>query len=33
MNLQLGAALVWAWLLAFALWTGLRGSESEASVA
>jgi hypothetical protein len=25
MNLQLGAGLVWAWLLAFSLWAGLRG--------
>ena len=33
MNLQLGAALVWAWLLAFALWAGLRGPESPPSVA
>jgi hypothetical protein len=33
MNLQLGAALVWAWLLAFALWAGLRGPESHPSAA
>jgi xanthosine utilization system XapX-like protein len=32
MNLQLGAGLVWAWLLAFALWAGLR-SEPAADVA
>src|SRR5262249_13341308 len=25
MNLQLGAGLVWAWLMAFAVWGGLRG--------
>jgi len=33
MNLQLGAALVWVWLLAFALWTGLRGPGSHPSAA
>ena len=25
MNLQLGAGLVWAWILAFGLWGGIRG--------
>ncbi|HXJ33059.1 MAG TPA: hypothetical protein VMS22_03395 [Candidatus Eisenbacteria bacterium] len=25
MNLQLGAGLVWAWILAFAIWGGVRG--------
>jgi hypothetical protein len=25
MNLQLGAGLVWAWMLAFAAWGGVRG--------
>jgi xanthosine utilization system XapX-like protein len=33
MNLQLGAALVWVWLLAFALWAGLRAPESRPGVA
>jgi hypothetical protein len=28
MNLQLGAGLVWTWLLAFALWAGLRGEKA-----
>ena len=32
MNLQLGAALVSIWLLAFALWAGIRGVESETVV-
>jgi hypothetical protein len=25
MNLQLGAGLVWAWMMAFAVWGGVRG--------
>jgi hypothetical protein len=25
MNLQLGAGLVWAWMLSFAVWGGIRG--------
>ncbi len=29
MNLQLGAGLVWAWLLAFAIWGGIRGTDAE----
>jgi hypothetical protein len=29
MNLQLGAGLVGIWLLAFAVWAGLRGAQSE----
>lgn len=33
MNLQLGAALVWVWLLAFALWAGLHGPETHPSAA
>jgi hypothetical protein len=33
MNLQLGAGLVGAWLLAFALWAGLRGVQVESGAA
>jgi hypothetical protein len=29
MNLQLGAGLVWVWMLAFALWSALRGPGQD----
>jgi xanthosine utilization system XapX-like protein len=31
MNLELGAALVWIWILAFAVWGGIRGTCAEAN--
>ena len=29
MNLQLGAGLVWAWILAFAVWGGVWGGTEQ----